>query len=247
MEQLARIGLAAQGVSYGLVAVLAIELALGRGGKATDRTGALREIAHDPIGRAIVIALAVGFACYALWRLGEAVREHKLSKRLTALGKAAIYGALCWTAVSILLGEDKSSGDKQKEATAGILGWPGGQWIVIAVALAIGGAALWNVYRGLSGRFMKDMKTGEMSPGVRAWTTRIGLVGHVARGIVFGLIAWFSFKAAVDYNANKAEGLDGALRKLLHQDYGTWLLSIVAAGLFAYGVFCLLQARYREV
>jgi fumarate reductase subunit D len=247
MEQLARIGLAAKGVSYGLVAVLAIELAIGRGGKATDRTGALRTIAHDPIGRAIVIALAVGFACYALWRLGEAVREDKLSKRLTAVGKAAIYGALCWAAVSILLGEDKSSGNKEKETTAGILGWPGGQWIVIAIALAIGGAALWNVYRGLSGRFMKDMKTGEMSAGVRAWTTRIGLVGHVARGIVFGLIAWFFFKAAVDYNANKAEGLDGALRKLAHEDYGTWLLSIVAAGLFAYGVFCLLQARYRDV
>ena len=247
MEQLARIGLAAKGVSYGLVAVLAIMLAIGQGGKATDRAGALRTIAHHPLGRAIAVALAVGFACYALWRLGEATREDKLSKRVTALAKAAIYGALCATAVSILIGEDKGSGNKEKEATGGILGWPGGKWIVMAIAVAIAGAALWNVYRGISGRFMKDMKTGEMSSGVRTWTTRIGLVGHVARGVVFGLIAWFFFKAAADYNANKAEGLDGALRKLAHENYGSWLLGIVAAGLFAYGVFCLLQARYREV
>lgn len=207
----------------------------------------MRTIAHHPLGRAIAVALAVGFACYALWRLGEAIREDKLSKRVTALAKAAIYGALCATAVSILIGEDKGSGNKEKEATGGILGWPGGKWIVMAIAVAIAGAALWNVYRGISGRFMKDMKTGEMSSGVRTWTTRIGLVGHVARGVVFGLVAWFFFKAAADYNANKAEGLDGALRKLAHENYGSWLLGIVAAGLFAYGVFCLLQARYREV
>jgi hypothetical protein len=75
----------------------------------------------------------------------------------------------------------------------------------------------------------------------------VGVVGLVARGVVFGLIAWFFFDAARDYNANKAEGLDGALRKLAAEDYGTWLLSIVAAGLFAYGVFCVIQARYREV
>jgi hypothetical protein len=64
---------------------------------------------------------------------------------------------------------------------------------------------------------------------------------------VFGLIAWFFFKAAVDYDAEKARGLDGALRKLATAPYGRWLLGIVAAGLFAYGVFCLIQARYREV
>jgi hypothetical protein len=64
---------------------------------------------------------------------------------------------------------------------------------------------------------------------------------------VFGLIAWFFFKAAADFDANKARGLDGALRKLANESYGSWLLSIVAAGLLAYGVFCLIQARYREL
>lgn len=255
MEKLARFGLAAQGVSFGLVAVLAIKLALGDGGAATDRKGALHTVAQSGVGRVVVVALAIGFGCYALWRLFEAVFGRKLEsskdespwKRVGALGKAAIYAGLCAAAVSVLLGEGGGSGNEEKKATSGILGWPAGKWIVMAIAAGIGGAALWNLYRGVSRRFLKQLKTGEMSSRARTWTTRIGVVGLLARAVVFGLIAWFFFDAAVDYNANKAQGLDGALRKLAAQSYGTWLLSIVAAGLLAYGVFCVIQARYREV
>ena len=255
MEKVARFGLLAQGVSFGLVAVLAIKLALGDGGKATDREGALRAIAQDGVGRVIVIALAIGFGCYALWRLFEAVFGRKLEsskdesawKRVGALGKAAIYGSLCAAAVSVVIGESGGSRNEEKEATAGILGWPAGKWIVMGIAAGIAAAALWNLYRGISKRFLKQLKTGEMSSTMRRWATRVGVVGLVARAVVFGVIAWFFFDAAEDYNANKAEGLDGALRKLAAQDYGTWLLGIVAAGLFAYGIFCVIQARYREV
>jgi hypothetical protein len=255
VEKVARFGLVAQGVSFGLVAVLAIKLALGDGGKATDREGALRAIAQDGVGRVIVIALAIGFGCYALWRLFEAVLGRKVEsndeesawKRAGAVGKAAIYGSLCAAAVSIAVGEGGGSGDEEKRATAGILGWPGGKWIVMAIAAAIAAAAVWNLYRGVSQRFLKQLKTGEMNSTVRTWAARIGVVGLLARAVVFGLIAWFFFDAAAHYNANKAEGLDGALRKLAAESYGTWLLSIVAAGLLAYGVFCLIQARYREV
>jgi hypothetical protein len=257
MEKVARLGLVAQGVSFGLVAVLAIKLALGDGGKATDREGALRTIAHHPFGRALVIALAVGLGCYALWRLTEALFGHKLEsrrdespwKRAGALGKAAIYGSLSAAALSVLLGERTSAGSsrKEQEATAGILGWPGGKWIVIGLAAAIAAAALWNLYRGLSRQFLEQLKTGEMSKRARRWATWIGVAGLVARGVVFGLIAWFFFKAAADYDPDKARGLDGALRKLATAPYGTWLLGIVAAGLFAYGLFCLIEARYRTV
>jgi hypothetical protein len=255
VEKVARIGLVAQGVSFGLVAILAIQLALGEGGKATDRQGALRTLAQDSGGRAIVIALAFGFGCYALWRLFEVFFGHKLEshrdegvwKRASALGKAAIYGALCAAAVSVLVGEERGSGNEEKEATGGILGWPGGRWIVYGIALCFAIAALWNFWRGVSGRFEKQLKTGEMSARARRWTKTFAVIGLVARALVFGLVAWFFFDAAADYNANKAQGLDGALRKLATEDYGPWLLGLVAAGLMAYGVFCLIQARYREV
>lgn len=256
MEKVARFGLVAQGISFGLVAVLAIELALGKGGKATSREGALQTIAHSGIGRVAVFVLAFGFGAYALWRLAQVFLGHdvedkggreKWGKRLSSLGKAAIYGGLCWAAFSIALGKHGGGGRKEQEATKGILGWPGGRWIVFAIALAIAGAALWNLYRAVSGKYKDSLKKEQMSARELEWTTRIAFVGLMSRAVVFGLISWFFFKAAADYDAKEARGLDGALRKLANAPYGTVLLSIVAAGLFAYGVFCLIQARYREV
>jgi hypothetical protein len=255
VEGLARFGLIAQGISFGLVGVLAIELALGEGGKATDREGALRAIAEDGFGRITVIVLAVGFGSYALWRLAQVFLGHdvedtggkkKWSKRVSSLGKAVIYGSLCAAAVSILIGE-QSGGQKEEDATAGILGWPAGRWIVFGIAAGIACAALWNLYRAVSGQYKEKLKTIQMSSTELRWTTRIAFVGLMARAVVFGVISWFFFKAAADYEPNKADGLDGALRKIAAQPYGTVLLAIVAGGLFAYGVFCLIQARYREV
>jgi fumarate reductase subunit D len=257
MEKVARFGLVAQGISFTLVAVLAIELALGKGGKATDREGALQTIAHNGIGRVIVFVLGFGFGAYALWRLvqvflGHDVEEQggrkKWGKRLSSLGKAGIYGALCWFAFSVVLGKHGGGGsNKEQEATKGILGWPAGRWIVYGIAVVIAGVALWNFYRAVSGKYKDSLKTGQMSATELKWTTRIAFVGLTSRAVVFGLISWFFFKAAADYDAKKARGLDGALRKLANAPYGTALLSIVAAGLFAFGLFCLIQARYREV
>lgn len=258
VERLARFGLVAQGVSFGLVAVLAIELALGKGGSATDRQGALKRIGDGGFGQLIVIGLAIGFGAYALWRLAQVFLGHdveersgkpKWGKRLSSLGKAGIYAGLCWTAVTILVGGGGGGGgsNREQEATKGIFGWPAGRWLVLAIAVAIAGAALWNLYRGVSGRFKKQLKTGEMSATELRWTTRIAVVGLAARAVVFGIVSWFFFKAVADYDPKQARGLDGALRKLTHEPYGEFLLGLVAAGLFAYGVFCVIQARYREV
>jgi hypothetical protein len=205
----------------------------------------------------VVLVLAVGFGAYALWRLAQAVLGHEVEerggrkkqwKRISSLGKAAIYGSLCVAAVSILLGDNGGNGSgKEQGAAQGILGWPAGRWLVGAIALGIAAAALWNFYRAVSGKYKDSLKTGEMSPTVLRWTTRIAFAGLMSRAVVFGLVAWFFFKAAAEYDANKARGLDGALRKLANEPYGSWLLGVVAAGLLAFGLFCLIQARYREV
>jgi len=65
--------------------------------------------------------------------------------------------------------------------------------------------------------------------------------------VVFALVGIFLIKAAVEYDPDEAIGIDGALRKLAEQTYGTVLLGVVAAGLLAYAVFCFVQARYRRV
>ena len=77
--------------------------------------------------------------------------------------------------------------------------------------------------------------------------TALGVVGHFARGVVFGLIGFFLVRAAWQYDPKEAVGIDGALAEVLQQDYGDTLLGIVAAGLIAFGLYCWVEARYRDV
>ena len=63
---LARSGLVAKGVSFGLVGGLAAQLALGDGGKATSREGALASLSQHSVGKILLVLLAIGFASYAL-------------------------------------------------------------------------------------------------------------------------------------------------------------------------------------
>nr|MBA3365688.1 DUF1206 domain-containing protein [Actinomycetota bacterium] len=124
---------------------------------------------------------------------------------------------------------------------------PLGKWIVGAVGLAFLAAAGANGYQVLTQKFKEELKTGQMSAAEERWIARIGVFGHAARMVVFGLVGIFLIRAAIQYDPQEAIGLDGALRKVASADYGRYLLGAVAAGLGAYGLFCFLQARYRKV
>ena len=255
LARLARAGMVAQGVMYLLVGGLAIELALGLGGKTTDQRGALHTIADEWYGLAALIALAVGFAGYALWRFAVALLGEKMeseedvgvAKRLLYAGRALIYAGLCYSAVKLVLTRDSGQSNTEDKATATVFDWPAGRWLVGAAGMAIVGYGLWNGYRALSRNFEKDLKVEQMSSGERRLICAVGRAGFAARGIVFTLIGIFVVKAALEYDPNEPVGLDGALQRLSEQPYGPALLGTVAAGLIAFGIFSLARARYREV
>ena len=256
---LARIGLVAKGVSYALVGALAIGVAIGEGGRATSRQGALAEIASHGWGKLLLVVLALGFAGYAIWRLAEAVFGRNeddddgakgWAKRAGKLGRAAIYAGLTFTAIKLVAGaggEQESQTAKAHKTAAEVLSWPAGRWLVGIGGACLIGVGLYNGYRGVSEKYLEHWRAGQMGPVERRWGTRVALVGLLARMVVFGLIGVFVIKAALEYDPQEAVGLDGALRRLAGHAYGTWLLGLVAAGLIAYALFCLLEARYREV
>jgi hypothetical protein len=252
-EALARAGFVARGVIYGIIGILAIKVALGAGGTTTNQTGALKTVAHQPFGKVLLILVAIGLGGYALWRFIHVLLGHGPEKsddrfeRLAALGSGVTYALICAIAVGILLGSGSGSSGSPKKPTAGVLGWPAGTWIVGLAGAVLCGIALYQLYRGVSHDFLKDSKTEEMSRAVRKWITWIGTLGHLARTVVFGLVGIFLIKAAVEYDPNKAVGLDGALAKLAHHSYGEWLLGVVAAGLVAFAVYSLSDARYRRI
>jgi len=253
-EWLARGGLVAKGISYGIVGVLAVMLAVGHGGSATSRDGALHALAQESFGRVVLALLAAGFAAYALWRVIQAFAlptddGKDWLKRAGFLGRAAIYAGLTYSALAILLADEggASQNEKAHKTTGLVLSWPAGTWLVGIAGAVVIGVGLWNAYRGLARKFEDKWRTGQMGAGARRWGGRAGVVGHLARAVVFTLIGVFVIRAALQYDPKEAIGLDGALQKLANQAYGSWLLGLTAAGLVAYALFCFIEARYREV
>jgi hypothetical protein len=253
-EWLARAGLVARGVVYGVIGALAVALALGAGGKATNQQGALKTIAEGPLGKVALVALALGLGGYALWRIVRAAIGHGPEQsdsgfdRIAALASGIAYGILFVTAVSLLVGSGNAgSSGHPDQTTAGVMDWTGGRWLVGAAGVIMLGVAAYQGYKGVSRDFLEDSKTEQMTAEVKRAFTVLGVVGHLSRMVVFGLVGWFLLRAAIDFDPDKAVGLDGALAKLAHASYGPLLLGIVAAGLVAFGCYSLADARYRRV
>ena len=250
----ARAGLIAKGISYAIVGGLALKLALQAGGKATSRQGALATLADESWGKVALVLLALGFLGYVVWRFSEAIlgsgedKTHKeWGKRAGAAGRGAIYVGLAIATAQLVFGGGGGGSQNQeaRQRTADVLGWPAGKWIVLAAGLAVIAAGAWNAYRGLSQKFSEPWRA--MSQSARRWGCRVGIAGHLARGVVFTLIGVFFVKAALEYEPKEAVGLDGALQEVANASHGRLLLGVVAVGLLAYAVYCFVDARYRDV
>jgi hypothetical protein len=258
LEHLARIGLIAFGVVHLLVAWLALQLAWGGGGKSADQSGAMRTLSESPVGKPVLWVVAVGLIALAVWQAAEVfrwrggwsasgkARTKALRKSGNALVKAAVYVALAVLAIRFALGSGKSSSQQQQETTAGVFGWPGGQFLVAAAGLVLIGVGAWHIRKGFNKHFLKQIDTSDASPSALRLVTRLGQVGFPAKGVALALVGGLLGYAAITFDPSKAQGLDGAMRTILEAPYGRILLTLVAVGIAAFGAFCFVRARYPE-
>jgi hypothetical protein len=252
-DWLARAGFAARGVIYVLIGILALDLALGHHRQQASQQGALRTIADQPLGEVLLIAVAIGLAGYALWRFVHALVGHGKERsssgldRVAAFASGVVYAGFCAVAIEILLGSGSGGSENTQQTAAGVFRWPAGTWLVGIAGAVFVGVGLYQGYRGVTKDFLEETKPGQMGAGLRRWIVWIGTFGHLARMVVFCLVGAFLIKAAVEYDPSNAVGLDGALAKLEHASYGPYLLGVVAAGLAAFGVYSLSNARYGRV
>jgi len=256
VEGLARWGLISKGVMYALVGAIAVHVAVGGGERLQDRSGALSTVADNWLGRGLILAVALGLAGYTAWRLAEAFLGTTLEgdedkgalKRASYVARAFWYAGLAAVAFGVLFGANEGGGSRSEDrATAWVLELPFGRFLVAAVGAGLLAAGAFNVWRGAGMRFREELKLRKMGQTEERVFTAIGVVGHLARGFVFGLIGFFLVRAAWQYDPKEAVGLDGALAEVLRADYGDTLLGLVATGLLAYGLYCFVEARYREV
>jgi hypothetical protein len=260
LRRVAQLGLAGYGLLHLLVAWLALELAWwpgtasGRGGT-TDQAGALAVLARSPAGTALLWVLAAGLGGLALWQAVEVFRHHRrlpppgrerrgaVVQAVKTVGTALMYGFLATSAARAAVGDGQRRGDEQ-ETVRGVLAWPGGSVLVVAVGAVVVGIGGYLVQKGVRSGFLEEIDLSSVSPALCVLTHRFSQVGFVLKGValvlVGGVVAW----AAATFDPDRATGLDGALRVVAEKPYGQSVLTVIAVGLGSFAVYCAARARH---
>ena len=254
IERLGRLGYATKGAVYALVGALALAVAIGAGGQTTDPSGALETIGEQRFGLILLVLITVGLAAYAFWRLFQAVKDadregsdaRGIAVRIGHAVAALAYLGLALSAGQLAVASGGGGGSPQ-DWTAYLLSQPFGQMLVTGVGVAVIGYSLTQLYQAYKAQFREYLKLGEMSVREDTWVTRTGRFGFAARGVVFAIVGIFLVQAGLRFDPSEATGLGGALKELLRQPFGPWLLGLVAFGLIAYGLFMIAMARYRRI
>lgn len=241
LNSLARIGFAARGVMYLLIGLLALW-----SGRSEDGAGALQPLGSG-LGRILLAVMALGFLGYALWRLAEAAVDAEgkgedakgVILRLGGAISGLVHLSLFAAAAKLALGNGGggSSGARQSAATA--LDLPGGALLLGAAALGLAVTGIVQLVRAAKASFLKNL---DSRAAKRAWVEWLGRAGYAARGIVFLMIGWFLLSAATEHDAAEAGGIGAALESLSPD-----LRTAVAAGLLLFGLFSLVEARFRRI
>ena len=254
LEMVARVGLVAYGVVHLLIGWLALQIAWGAASESADSSGALTTLANQPFGKVLLWLVAVGLVALALWQASEVIWGYRnldgakrVRKQVTSAAKAVVFAALGVSAVLVALGSGSSSSQSQEQATTGVLAWPGGQVIVVLTGLIIIGVGVAGVVKGVKKSFSEEIDTSSMSPTARKGVARLGQVGYIAKGVALGVVGGLLSYAALTFDRQQGQGLDGALQTILAQPFGRFLLTAVALGFAAFGVFAILQSRYRRM
>jgi uncharacterized protein DUF1206 len=250
----ARAGYVAKGVVYATIGVLAMQAALGAGGKAVGPGGAMHSIESQPLGRIMLALLASGLIGYALWKMMQGVLDpddngsdaHGILRRIGYVGSGAIHGGLAYIAAQTIMGAEDSSEDVMA-ASLMVYQPPFGQILVALVGLIGIGVGLYQLYAAYQAKFRGELKSDEMNDAEESLVMLAGRIGTAARALAIGGAGVFVVVAAYQSDPNETHGLGGALQTLQSQPLGSYLLGTVAAGLLIYSTFMLLVARYRRI
>ncbi|MET0866430.1 MAG: DUF1206 domain-containing protein [Nakamurella sp.] len=246
------VGLIAYGVVHILIGWIALQIAFsGSGGnQEASQKGALAELAAQPFGAVLLWVIVVGLFALTVWQAIEAIWGHRdrpaggkrIRKQLGSAGRAISYAVIAVAAISTVQGAGGSGDSSEESFSARLMSNPIGRLAVIAIGIIIIVLAVRLIRRGVTKKFTEDL-----AGGVSQKVVRLGQAGYIVKGIAYAVVGGLFGWAGITYDAEKAGGLDDALRTVNEAPFGAVLLTIMALGLIAFGVFCFFWARHPKV
>jgi len=251
MEALTRLGYAVRGLIYVTMGLLAVQVALGKGGILASPQGAIAALGKQPAGLVFLWVILIGIISYAIWGIVRAVfdplrKGHDLRGLLARFGflvSAFGYAILVWPTYGYITGASQTANGSQTQKFIGtVMAMPMGRWVIGILGLAILAGGLYQIYLGFDAAFEHQFSTYALSSEEKKLVTNVGRFGTSARGVVIALVGLLIALAAYQANPSQPVGMDTALATLMNQPYGIWLLAVVAVGLIAFGFYSMLSA-----
>ncbi|WAB83451.1 DUF1206 domain-containing protein [Microcella daejeonensis] len=246
---LARSGWAVTGLLHLLIGGLAIALAVGNRDVRADEVGAFDALASPPLGGVLLAAVTISLAGLGVWMIADALLNQGPMRRPTSAVSSAAQGlmylGIATLPLILLLGGELQSGGMARRLSADLLGTATGTVVLVLVGAGIAVAGGYFVVKGLLRRFSWELRP---LPPRRGRAVRIaGLIGYVARGIAFLLLAGLIIVETLQADADGLTGLDGAFSAVREVFLGPIILGIIGAGLIVYGLYGFARARLSRI
>jgi hypothetical protein len=167
-----------------------------------------------------------------------------LAIRSALFGSAITYLGLAGYALANALfpgGGSEASGEK--DLAAWIMSQPFGSYLAIAVGAGFIIGGIITAAKGITRKFERYLQV----PANRGIVTLVCIYGLVARGVVFATTGVLFAFAGVRVDPGQAGSMGDALEWLRELPLGSFLYIAVAVGLAAFGLYNLVEARYRIV
>ena len=254
-KKIARLGLGTKGVVYLLIGGLTAWEAFGRGGKKTGSNGALKFVKDQPFGQILLWLVVVGLLGYVFWRMYQTFKDTEekgndykgLMYRFGYFSSGIFYLFIIFNALQLLIGGGSGGNGGGKESMIQqLLSQQYGRWIVASIALIFLIRAIIQIFIAFSGKFKNKVKESELNDKAQQLMISSGRIGYTSRGLVVGVIAYLTVRAAITYDASKSGGTKDAFN-FIQNEFGGLVLGVIALGMLAFGLFLIFKASQHKM
>lgn len=254
LELAARLGYVARGLVYLCLGAIALLAALDLTPTARGAAEAVAAWAAWPLGQVVILATAFGLLGFALWRAMQSVFDadrHGTSPKGLAVRAGQALSGLVHIGLALSLFEAADGlGDIAEEHGAAeafaesLLAVPFGDLMVMGAGAAVFVMGLANFGQALFQNFSKRLGC---DAATCALAVRFARFGYIGRTLAFSPLGFFLMKAGLEARAADALSLGESLQVLEDQPFGSAILAVTALGLIAFGVFAMIEARFRRM